>query len=372
MKPENILFILVCSTSLLIGLILPPAHDYAAYIKQWTIIHNGLDPYFKSGNAYGVAYNYFAYLNFSSFLHIPRVIFIATYLFASFLIWKLSKKQIGYTSNWILTILIINPLFWIFSIKYGSNDSFLAGITMIAVLVYIRKYYYLTGILFAIGFCFKFTPIFIIPFFILSRKEINFKVLFSFITGVLSIYGIGFLQWGNSIVEPFLFGERRVSKIFSIFRFIRGEVKPLKFIGVENLDEYSIYMTLICITLIFLTYLALNLDRYLSSLLSLSTTLLFYKVGHHQFYLLFMIFTVFTIVFKKEKNKPFLCSALTLFSWIFFFTILYDFTSRYKNGYSLIRTWIGLPTFLIHTILNINLINVIYKNKKSANTVYSK
>jgi len=101
MKLKNIFCVIIGIASFVFALILSARHDYVEYIKQWQAIRDGLDPYIRTGNAYGITYNYFAYLNFSKILHIPRVIFVISYLYAVYLLSKCAIKkdikiQVGY------------------------------------------------------------------------------------------------------------------------------------------------------------------------------------------------------------------------------------------------------------------------------------
>ena len=363
MKLKNIFFVIIGIASFVFALILPARHDYVAYIKQWQAIRDGLDPYIQTGNAYGITYNYFAYLNFSKILHIPRAIFVISYLYAAYLLSKCAIKKDIKHSSWIPLCLICNPLFLFFSLKYGSNDSFLAAITIIGLILIQKKQNILAGIIFAIAVCFKFTPIFVLPFFMISKMKYNFKLIASFLTSFLFIYLIGFITWGKNILAPFLFGAKRKSSVFSVFRYIRGEYQPLEFLGIDTLDYYSVFCVGGAVFIIFIFYYIFNLDALLCSLLSFSTLLLFYKVGHHQFYILFLMYTIFIFIEKHSiMNKSLLIHFMIFFSWIFFHTIIFDFAFGHFINWI---EWLGLPTFLIHLSLNISLIKVIIHQKNN-------
>jgi hypothetical protein len=354
-----LIFIFIIAS--IMSLVIPYHHDYGAYVRQWNAILQENNPYIGTGNAYGAFYNFFAYLGIYQdqykYISIQRFIFVLSYLIASYFIFKQAKKI--KLAPYILILLFLNPLFWIFSVKYGSNDSFLAGMTLFGFFFYNKKEYVYSAIFFSIAICFKFTPVFIVPFFIFSRNKVNFKFLITLSLLIFITYLIAFLNWGESILEPFLFGNRRASTLFSIFRFIRGTLEPLSVFGIKNLDSYSTILIFTSFLTNFFFYLRYNLDRYISALLSISFVILFYKVGHHQFYIILLLLSAFVFVLNYDylKNYKQFWYPFTLFwMWIFFFTILFDFTDGYYFGR--IVKILGLPTFLLHSWCNINLIKL--------------
>ena len=338
-------------------------HDYMAYLEQWDIIVEGMPPSIDTGNSYGVIFNLFAYINFIPNTYLPKAIFIYIYLIASYELWKFSILKKILSHNIILLVLFANPLFWIFSIKLGSNDAFLAGITILAIISFLKDKFYLSGLLFAIGIGFKFSPIFIIIFFASNRLKLNFKFVVSFIISISIIYICGYYLWGNSIFEPLILGTERLSKSLSIFRFIRGDIQPLGFLGISNLDKYSIYLVIFATIISTVLYLKYNLDRLLMALFTFSNLLLLYKVGHHQFYLLLLMLTLLVYIENENilKSNPLFVRSTIMF-WIYFFiiTILYNYTEYYGGNYSIIREYIGFPTFVIHLTWNVLILKLLY------------
>lgn len=353
--------------ALAISAISPIIHDYIAYKKQWDVIIKGNDPYAHTGNAYGVIYNLFAYIKSTNFFHTQRIVFTFIYILASFKIWSYAVSQSSKHANILLAILLINPLFWIFGIKFGINDTFLSGLTALAILCYIKDKHIVSGILFAIAVGFKFSPLFIIPFFIFSRHKINYKLGIAFGITTLFIFIYGYYLWGSSITYPFTFGADRESKHFSIFRFIRGTFQPLAFIGIQNMDQKSIYFVLSSVVICFGLYIRYNLNRMIMALLSFSLVLIFYKVGNHQFYFLLLVLTVFVYI-QNEKliyNKPVLKKHFIFFwMWFFFCVILYDYTYSYTNQFEGFREYISLPTFIIEVICAYLLLKLAFYRKR--------
>ena len=354
-------FLIIGIISLILVLLLPNLHDYSSYVKQWSDLLESNNP----SSAYGVFYNIFV-IFFYLFSKLPKAIFVIFYLISVYFVINYAKNQAIKHKKILLYILIFNPIFWIFGIVYGSNDTFLTGITIIALLAEIKSKGKISGALFAVGSTFKFTPLFILPFLIINKLKINFKILLSFFLFASIIILIGYSFWGVEILNPISFGSFRESKMFSIFRFIRGELQPLSFIEIHNLDSISIWLMIGSWLICFLIYIIWSFDKYLMILLAYSNVLLFYKVIHHQFYLLLLFLTIVIYIMHYKtiiKNKYLIISGILFWTWIFFFTIFYGLT-HFLGQYSIIREIIGAPTFLLHLSFNLLLLRHIYKYSK--------
>ena len=353
---KNRLFYLLFVVAIYGVFYFPNQHDYFAYVKEWDKIIGGEKPY----NAYGVVFHFFSFPNF---VHpkLPKLIFVLSYFIAVHKIYLFSGGV-----KIINRILLLNPLFWIFGIVYGSNDTFVSSVTLLAVLSLINDNMKTSGFLFSLGINLKYTPLSILPFLVLSRKRIKKEVLFSFLLVTIIFLCVGYYFWGTDLMHGFMFNINRDSSIFSIFRFINGKYHPLQFVNIQSLDFLSVYLVVIVWGLGFLFYIKFNLDKYLMLLLSYSNILLLYKSGHHQFYILFFMLTFLIYIIHKEKmktNKILLNSFIFFWVWILVFTIIYPLTNQYSGVYK-IREWLGFPTFLIHLFLNIQLIIYIIKERK--------
>ena len=330
-------------------------HDYRAYVSEWISIFNGSYP----NNAYGVIFHFFSPLCALN-SKLPKLIFVLLYFLS---IYKFIQYNIE--EKLIIRILLYNPLFWIFGVAYGSNDLMLASLTFLAILFYINNNQRSTGILFSIATNLKFTPIFIMPFFLFKENKLDFKLLKTITVYTILFLTIAFYFWDVKLIQGFSFNIKRDSSIFSIFRFISGDLQPLRFANITSLDFLSIYFVLFSWLSCFIFYLRFNIDKYLILLLAYSNVLLFYKSGHHQFYLIFLILNIVTYIRHKHsilQNKKLVNSALLFWIWIFIFTILYPLTGQY-SGEFYIREWVGLPTFILHFILNVQLLLHIKKQK---------
>jgi uncharacterized membrane protein len=179
LKIDEVVVFLVSIMLTTLALFLPRRQDYVDYVAQWKVISAGNNPYIKTDNAYGIIYNYFAYIDVSEIISFPRALFVIVYLIASIMIYKHSKQlKLPSSSQWIvLFTLFLNPILLFYCLKYGSNDMFLAGLVIIAIFLLKNKHRVLAGILFALSVGFKFTPILIVPFFFLIKNKLNWTFI---------------------------------------------------------------------------------------------------------------------------------------------------------------------------------------------------
>ena len=330
-------------------------HDYSAYVKEWNKIFQGQNPH----NAYGVFFHFFCLPN-ELYNKLPKIIFIVVYFIAVKNIVEFSKGN-----KIVNTILLFNPLFWIFGVMYGSNDVFVSAITLLAIINLNNSKF--SGFLFSIGSNFKYTPLSILPFLVVKNKEIKTQMIGVFLLFTTIFISIGYYFWGIDLMQGFMFNLNRDSSIFSVFRFISGTYEPLAFLNIYSLDFLSVYLVLLAWSICFICFICFNIDRYLMILLSYSNILLLYKSGHHQFYILLLMLSLLIYIIHKKsilKNKALILSFILFWCWIFLCTILYPLTSQYAEYYN-IREWIGFPTFLFHLFLTFQLIIHIIRESRN-------
>lgn len=348
-----ILFLIAIGTTIF----LRNFHDYLAYVNEWDKIFKGDDPY----NAYGVFFHFFSLPN-AIYNKLPKLIFIMFYFIAVHNIIKIDRED-----KLVYRLLLLNPIFWVFGVLFGSNDVFLSSITILAVLNLINNNNITSGFLFSIGINFKYTPLSVLPFLVIDRKTINIKVIITTLISSVIFLSIGFYFWNSELMHGFMYNVNRDSSIFSIFRYISGDYQPLQYFNISSLDFLSVFLVIITWILLFLLFFIYKYDKYLTLLLAYSNILLFYKTGHHQFYLLFLCLTIIVYIIHKKRileNKLLLYSFSLFWIWIFIFTLLYPLSNLYRGSFSQIREWVGLPTFIIHLFLNIQLFLLILKDKR--------
>ena len=209
------------------------------------------------------------------------------------------------------------------------------------------------------GILMKFTPIFILPFLIISQKKIHLKYFIKIATYCFSFILVVYLLWGSSGFNIFLIDEHNVSKMFSIFRFIRGEFISLTFFGVEDLDFLSIPLVIVSLVTYFIFHVIKKLDSSISVFISFSLVLLFYKIGHHQFFISLFLLLIYVFLvhgINLIRDRFIMITSILFFTYLFIMTILYFFTGGYRAEFDLVREWMGLVSFILQFLMTISFI----------------
>ena len=349
------------------ALLSSPVHDYFFYMQQWDAIIQGKNVWtikFKP-SPYGPVHSALALLYYIHF-NLPRLFFVFLWLICSFgIAIKLNKNS--YLPNKhkyaLFIVLLLNPLFWVFVVDYGTHDILMAFFVLSSVVLFTKKKDALSGLLMAIAVSVKFIPLVMVPFLIFSRTRIRWRYAFSFVITLLLIFGVCYFLWGDDIFRPFLRVHGRPSKMLSVFRFIRGEISPLRlFTANPNFDWLSVYLCLFSVFVFFLIHIQRGFERISSSIISMVILVTLYKVGHHQFYITVTMLIVLWIGLDYKKIKDTGVELISVFAfiiWIAFVSLLYDQTNRYLG--TGLREIIGLPTFLVSVWMLIHLIRYSYK-----------
>ncbi|MCB2179804.1 DUF2029 domain-containing protein [bacterium] len=363
-----VIFFSVTFFALTVAISQTPAHDYISYMDQWDVVLQGLNPWSNDMNAYGPIFNVLALL-YSAGWYLPRLLFASLWLISGLLIANFAEKnpEMPEIYKYILFVLLFfNPLFWIFVVRYGTNDIFMAFFMLLSFLLYRKERDIPAGILLAVAIGYKFIPIFMLPFLVFSKVRVRWRFAFTVGVSLLIIFGGSYWLWGDGTFYPFLFGAERGSKMLSIFRFLRGHLSPLRiFTHTPDLDWMSMYITIIALLLFFISHIKRNYENIFSSIIALGIVFTLYKVGHHQFYITLTLLLAFWIStdFKKIMDAEMsLISVFSFIGWIAFVSFLYQLTNAYAN--TLWREILGLPNFIISIWMIMDLVK--YSNKVSA------
>ncbi len=173
-----------------------PKHDYAIYLKQWDSIIQGQNAWADKSNAYGPVHNALALL-YSVHFNLPRLFFVFLWLICSFGIAIIVNKNSYLPKTYkyaLYLILLLNPLFWIFVVTYGTNDILMAFFVLSSIFFFKEKKDILSGFLMAIAIAVKYIPIIMLPFLIFSRIHIRWRFAISLLMTSVFIFGeaIGF------------------------------------------------------------------------------------------------------------------------------------------------------------------------------------
>jgi hypothetical protein len=187
-----------------------------------------------------------------------------------------------------------------------------------------------------------------------SRWKLSTPFVVAFISTILIVFSIGYAVWGSSVFQPFIYGESRASKIFSIYRYFRGEFSFLAPLGIRSLDFLATPVLLSLLGVLFV-FVARRKEggSVVSVLLGYTIILSFYKVGHHQFYLPYLLLCALVIArnYAVPEFRRVLSPMALLLAWIFACVVAYDWGGAYRGDFKIIREWVGLPTFALQLYL---------------------
>ncbi len=358
-------------------------HDYVAYVQQWELILSGGNPWSAvAGNAYGPAYNLLACL-FAFHPLLPKMAFVLSWQISSwYLVYQLARR--GASLPWLifwLTALPFNPLFWSFGVIYGSVDSLVAALCLIALAYHQTGRCSVATMVLALAALTKIYPIVFAPFLALDGRRINWHFLATFSALVAAGFALSFLMWGESTFHSIMHNSGRGSKMLSIFRFLRGDAVP----WVDDVDHLSLPAMAIGGGLVFFLAWKWRLPAISGVLAGILVTLLLYKVGHQQFFLVVPLVAGLWYAHRLPHSDRLLGGALLLcLSWTAFMGALYLVTHYYvrkevagefvrlgiglAGEWSFLRDWVGLPTFVI---LLATLVAVMRYERREARTTPS-
>ena len=339
-------------------------HDYSLYSITWQGVLNQ-DPniYYHS---YGPLHLFFAFIfNLNPLL--PKIIYgIFLSIFQIFLFLKLLKLKDKFLLLFYISIpcnfLIIATVYF-----YGINDSIVAFFLFFSLIFKLDKKDVLSGIFLSVSILTKIYPILLVPFFILERKKINIKLLFSLIVSLIVIMLISFYFFGNKLIlDPFMFGAARDPKLLSILASLSYDF-PESLI-VKKLIENNSFIVLVS-TLMTIIFCLIKQTRILVSLiLTYLTILITYKVGHMQFYLPLCAFFSLLLIYEKKYLDIFyivlpLIILLSFTQLIYSTTSGFDLMSQSEYNFEIIRQKIGYIFFTINIFVFYRIIKSVDKNK---------
>ena len=219
-------------------------HDYIAYLSQWNIINQGLDPYVGTSNAYLPIHNIFAPLAGMN-KSLPKIIFLLIFMipmyFSSIFPLNLKRDTSNITNLQLFVIFAFSPFCVITTTLYGQNDTLVSGLIELSLFITISKNTRINSLISAVSLAFatmvKVYPIFIAPLFVWRKRRTDVTFFASYFLSITLILLTSISIWGRSTIIPIIFSAARKSKHLSFFNFFR------QIVGI-NLDTYSVFQWL--------------------------------------------------------------------------------------------------------------------------------
>ncbi len=328
-----------------------PQHDYVAYVKQWQLVLDGLDPW-STNNAYGPIHNLLAYLLPLGSMA-PRVLIVGSFAAAILVLFRELWDRSGPAGAYgpILLAVATNVLI-IGLARYGLNDLLCAAMIVVAVVLRVRGSLVLCGTLLGAAALLKFYPLVLVPFFALDRRDISWRIavaaLSTFVLGMFAAY----LCWGASVFDPLIYGSARGPKLLSV-------LATLEYLfGRQGVVRLLVRLDLALVILAAAAGLAVayvkRLDWLSGAVLGFLGVLAFYKVGHQQFYVSWLVL-VAALPLVGGPRLAFVCIPFALFLSLFQWGYQFVSNERYLDmpairgyvgaiafGLSVATIWIGI------------------------------
>jgi hypothetical protein len=323
-------------------------HDYTADLEIWAVVLSGGDPWWlPTGrsyplNAYGPA---FLLLSPVVLIHplLPKLLFALAYV--GYVISRPMTKR-----RWVL--LVLNPFPWIETAWFGHFDV-LIGLACAKAWRVLERRRFTAGTLLGVGVLLKYLPLVIAPFGLRRGDRLDRRYLGAFAATIVVGLAASWLVWGTSVFRPIEFAATRGANLLSIFRFLEGGFSPLP--AGTQAGRWAGPITALAGLLVF-AWSRIRSDRVaprVGACLGLATTLLFYRVGFIQYWMVWLMLLADADGSEAYRlfGRPIPSATATVFlGWLAGFDLLYARLGGVidPNGpWGALDAIVGLPHFLL-------------------------
>ncbi|MHC5539764.1 glycosyltransferase family 87 protein [Singulisphaera rosea] len=342
--------------------------DYSLFLQIWSEVRAGHDPwYLVPGvfgiyplNAYGPLYNILGLLaGINPF--VPKLLFAYCYLlFAAWLVKSyVERNPPGVLGAIGLLLWFANPYVWVEIPVFGHFDILVGSVCVASVHARVRDRDVVSGVAIASGVLLKYMPIVLLPFLILDRGKIRWRVLVSALMTIALGLAIAYLVWGAATFRPLSFAATRFPTQLSIFRFLRGGYSPISgFWSENNLDSFIVVFLFVALLRAWSWYRVSWPGLTGATVVAILTTLLFYQVGFAQYQIVFFCMLSYWlirdgIIFRSGPALP--IASACYFTWLSVFNSYYCVHGLDVDlpffGQGNVEDLLGLPTFLLGVTL---------------------
>ena len=199
-------------------------HDYQAYIRIWSRMLDGGEPWLTNlvdlnDNTYGPLFTAFAPLLAISPMA-PKVLFALAWLGGQWLVVRRLLTEPAHRPALWIAIIALNPFPWVWIAGYGNNDAVVAFLLAVAVCGPLSASKRI-GVGVALAALLKYYPLLLLPFMCVDRGAIRLRPLLIglavFLVGMLMAFAI----WGPIALAPILVAESRGPKLLSVYAFLQ-------------------------------------------------------------------------------------------------------------------------------------------------------
>jgi hypothetical protein len=294
----------LCLVSLWFALAVGPQQDYVAFLKIWSRVLEGQDPYANDPlaiNAYGPAFNVFSALVLIHPLA-PKFFFTLVWMLVDLYLVRLVRGRDleGQRILSVHLVLVANPYFWIEIPYYGHFDIVVAACCLGAVHCCAAGRHVASGLLLGIGILLKFFPLALLPFLVMDRKQFRPRLLVATVGMVAYGMSMGYAYWGGAVFSPLSYAVQRGASGASIFNDVPFLAERFH-VDLAPIMSMSLPLLTGAGATLFVVAWMCWLDSKTSSVLAGLLVLMFYKVAHPQFFTLPIVLLVYWFT---TRDKP--------------------------------------------------------------------
>ena len=273
--------------------------DYPGYVDEWMAVLAGRDPWLdepsrKSFSAYGPLFNVLAPLVLLNPLA-NKLLFASLYLaYVTWLIKDFAPRRgfVTLSRPW-LGLWLLNPFPWVEIAHLGYSDVLVALACVAAVHSLLEGKDRVSGTCLALGILLKFMPIVILPFLVLSERRFHVRLLGFCIGVVIFGFSVSVVVWGTSTFLPLTLAMTRYP-YFSIYD-VFDSTRPLDWLEKPLLVTAGVG--------VFAWFVLWRTELTLSAALAVSVTLLFYRVGYINYYMVPFFLILHWVVSQWEQSE---------------------------------------------------------------------
>ena len=306
------------------------------------------------GTKYGPLFNLFAFPAALDAL-LPKLLFTAAWIVVAAVLLGLyvRRRRPGWLVAAVACFLLANPYFWNQIPWNGQFDILPAALALLAVHWTLRGKDTPAGVALGAAALLKFYPLFLLPFLAFGQRRSHWRLaascLATFASGMLMSWAI----WGSSAMAAGGYVSETPSKMYSVFRFLRGTVSPLRLVhDAPNVDRWSLPLIVVAGVLVFLLWRQRRRTHPIAAaLLGHLTLVTCYRAGLSQYLAFVFLLAVYWVAMEPaafQKNRRLAWALGSYLGWITLIDALYFLCgSLAARPWSQLREAIGLPTFLL-------------------------
>lgn len=348
-------------------------HDYPAYIVIWELIMDGGDPWLGSlqaRNAYGPANVALAPLVLVQPL-LPKAAMLTVFLVTNMLVvWRVATQNLSAGRVALYALFIpLNGSVIIWGIAHGSNDILVAGLVGLALVLRLDGRMAWTGVLLGLAVLLKLYPALLVLLFSIDRRSVSFRLLFS--SGITVAVGllIPFVVWGGNSLNWLLFAAERGSSQLSIWNQIINEPWLS---GIHSLAFAAIDFNAVLLVVLFGIWLAVVWIRQVpwlpASIFGLLIVLVFYKVGHGQFWMTWLILACGLLITPGYRNLHLAVTALPVAVGASIVGFIYDTRRQLSLPWEPVQQQVGWMFFGLSLLTIVSFLLVLFREQQKDST----